>query len=126
MSKPLEQTIREYEERLREAQLKSDVVALNELISDELQFVLFDGSVYTKQMDLDAHRSGALKLKSIEFSEQRICTFGDVAVVTTQAKLAGTSSGQAFETKMRYLRTWQKRESGWKIIAGSVIAIPPI
>jgi hypothetical protein len=74
MSQPIEQVIRQYEERLRVAQLASDVGALDELISDDLQFVLFDGTVWTKQMDLEAHRSGALQLRLLEFSEQRIST----------------------------------------------------
>jgi hypothetical protein len=51
--------------------------------------------------------------------------WNEVAVVTTKAKLAGTSSGQAFEAEMRYLRTWLKREDRWQIIAGSASQITP-
>ena len=41
------QIIAQHEERLRQAQLKSDVAALSELIADEIQFVFLDGSVTT-------------------------------------------------------------------------------
>jgi ketosteroid isomerase-like protein len=119
-----EEVILEHEERLRRAQLTGDVAALDELIADDLQFVLHDGSVCTKQMDLDAHRAGVFKFMHIEFSEQRITRSGDVAVVTTRARLAGTSSGQPFKGEMRYLRTWMNRDGRWRIVAGSVNPIP--
>jgi hypothetical protein len=74
-------------------------------------------------MDLDGHRNRIFKFKYIEFSEQRIRCFGDTAVVTTRAKLAGTASNQPFEGEMRYLRTWLKRDGRWQIVAGSVSQI---
>lgn len=119
----MEKIILEHEERLRKAQLVSDIAALDELIADELQFVFYDGGVYTKQMDLDSHKDGVFKFKSIEFSEQRVNVFGDVAVVTTNAKLIGTSAAGEFESEMRYLRTWMKRDGRWQIIAGCVSQI---
>jgi hypothetical protein len=123
MSRVSEQEILEHEERLRRAQLASDVAALDELISDELQFVFLDGSVHTKRMDLDAHRAGVFRFESIDFQEHRVTCLEGVAVVTVRASLAGTASGQPFRSEARYLRTWMNRDGSWRIVAGSVSGI---
>src|SRR5690606_23834959 len=46
------------EERLRIAQLESDVAELARLLDDELMFTALDGSVVGKRDDLELHRSG--------------------------------------------------------------------
>lgn len=112
--------IAEHEERLRQAQLAGDVAALDALIAADLQFVFYDGSVYQKQMDLEAHRSGVIKIASLEFSEQVIRRQGDAATVTVKAKMAGRFSGQPFDATYRYGRTWLLKDGRWQVIAGSV------
>jgi hypothetical protein len=108
--------ISKHEEQLRLAQLSGDVAELDELISDELQFIFHDGSFAAKQMDLEAHRSKILKIQSIDFSEQNIQIFGDTAVVTVKAKLVGNYSGHPFQGMYRYCRTWLFRNQRWQII----------
>jgi hypothetical protein len=112
--------IARHEERLRQAQLAGDVAALDELISDELQFVFHDGVVYGKAGDLDAHRTHAIRIRALEFSEQEIRCLGTAAVVTVKAKMAGTFMGQPFEGNYRYIRTWLLRGERWQVVAGSV------
>ena len=115
--------ISQYEERLRQAQLTSNVAELSELISDELQFIFFDGSIATKDMDLDAHRKGLFKFQTIEFSEQNIRIFDNTAVVTVKSKVVLTINGRPEEGTLRYIRTWHFKENRWQIIAGSVAKI---
>ncbi|MBX9767309.1 MAG: nuclear transport factor 2 family protein [Bdellovibrionales bacterium] len=116
----IQKVISEQEERLRLAQLGGDVAALDSLISDELQFVFHDGALYTKEMDLQAHRSRSVIIESLDFSERKICDFGHVAVVTVKAAMTGTFLGQAFSGTYRYIRTWLLTEGRWQIVAGSV------
>lgn len=111
------------EERLRRAQLSGDVAELGKLISDDLQFVFYNGAIFNKQMDLEAHRSGDLKIHAIEMSEQKIQIFGEAAVVTVRAKITATFSGQHSEGEFRYIRTWVLRDHRWQIIAGAVTQI---
>ena len=59
---PIEQKIRQLEERLRQAMLKSDVAELDALIDDRLLFIGPDGAVFSKKDDLDLHRSGAERI----------------------------------------------------------------
>ena len=67
-NKNMEKIIQELEERIRKAQLSNDVTILNELISNQLQFVFLDGSVATKSDDLEAHRNKLVIFHSITFS----------------------------------------------------------
>lgn len=115
--------IGEVEERLRLAMLQSNVVELDALIDDELLFVGPDGHVYTKADDLELHRSGAQRLSQADWCEIQAHYYGSACITVVAAQLAGTFKGQPFSGLYRYVRTWVQRESGWRIVAGSVTAL---
>ena len=75
------------EERLRTAMLSSDVELLDELIADDLIFVNHLGQVLSKEMDIEAHRSGNLKMTGIDILDQRIRLLDRVAVTITRVNL---------------------------------------
>ena len=122
---PLEtvMTINAAETRLRQAMLGSDAEALADLLADDLLFVGPQGQVLSKAADLEAHRSGRLKLTRIDFSETEIRPMGETAVVITRATLAGSYEGTAFSGDFRYLRVWRSGANGWQITAGQCTAI---
>ena len=62
----LTEALRAAERRLQAAQLASDVPALTELLDDSLLFTGPDGGLYTKEDDLNAHRSGHQVLHKVE------------------------------------------------------------
>jgi ketosteroid isomerase-like protein len=113
-------TITTLEENLRQAMLHSDVAALDELISDDLVFTMHTGLMFTKQDDLEGHRTGAEKLTKVNTDELQVRHYGDCAVVTVKADLAGTFNGQDFSGIYRYTRVWIKRQNRWQIVAGHV------
>ena len=92
----MEKIIQDLEERIRKAQLSNDVNTLNELISNQLQFVFLDGSVASKSDDLEAHRNKLVIFHSITFTDQIIQTFENLATVTVKAEISGTMNGQDF------------------------------
>ena len=51
------------EARLRDAQLNADVAALDALLAETLLFTGPDGTLGTKQLDLGAHGSGAVRFR---------------------------------------------------------------
>jgi ketosteroid isomerase-like protein len=98
--------------------LNSDVTALDELLADELIFTNHLGQTMTKQDDLDAHRSGFVKIETIDLSEQRIKIAGDIAIVSVLSNICGEFGGTKAETALRFTRVWQKRASDcWQVIA---------
>jgi ketosteroid isomerase-like protein len=115
--------IKHAEERLRDAMLRGDVEALDDLIADELVFCMPDGRVLGKEDDLEAYRSGAQTITRAEPSELHIELHEHTAVVTVRVQLEGTASGRPFGGAFRYMRTYVRAGDGWKIVAGSVTAI---
>ncbi|WP_028982413.1 nuclear transport factor 2 family protein [Sporocytophaga myxococcoides] len=111
--------IEEQENRLLSAVMKSDVSALNELIHDDLLFNLPDGKTATKAMDLDAYKTGKMKVAEISSSEREIKINDHSAVVAVTIELKGSFQDQTIDGKYRYLRVWQLHQDKWQIIAGS-------
>ncbi len=120
----MEKIIQDLEESLRKAQLSNDVNTLNELISNQLQFVFLDGSVASKSDDLEAHRNKLVIFHSITFTDQIIQTFENLATVTVKAEISGTMNGQDFHGYYRYGRTWAILNGLWQLIAGNVVQLP--
>ncbi|MEO8621053.1 MAG: nuclear transport factor 2 family protein [bacterium] len=116
-------SLRACESALRQAQLTSDVSALDRLIDDELVFTGPDGAIYGKQDDLNAHRNGMIRITRLEPSDERIQRFGSIAVISVRMEMAGSFQGAPFEGPCRYTRVWCERPDGWRIVAGHVSAV---
>jgi len=113
----------ELEEELRLAMLNSDIKILDELIDDSLTFVIPDGKIITKQMDLDGHIAKIQTTEELSPSEQTVQIHNDCAVVTVNMKLVGSYNKIDISGQYRYLRVWSKRNKDWKVVAGSVVQI---
>lgn len=107
------------EAHLRQAMLCSDTDTLDRLIADDLVFTTHFGQVLSKQADLDMHRTGMLKLHTLDPSEQRIQADGDQAVVSVRMQIAGAYDGQPFAADLRYTRVWRRVAGGaWRVAVG--------
>lgn len=117
----------ELEAQLRAAQLAADVSALDALIADELLFTGPDGSVGTKEQDLAAHRSGAVRFRAHEPEELRVRRVGaDVAVTALRARLVVAVGGELAQGTYRYTRVWARQRTGeWRVVGGHVSEIRP-
>lgn len=116
-------SLRASESALRQAQLASDVPALERLVDDALVFTGPDGAVYGKQDDLDAHRRGWVRITRLEPSEERIQSFGRIAVVSVRMEMSGSFQGSSFAGPFRYTRVWYAHADGWRVVAGHVSAV---
>ncbi len=114
----------EAEEKLRLAMLNSNVSELDELLSPDLLFTNHLGSLISKEDDLNAHSSGIFVFKSLELSETKILTQGDIAVVSVKAEIQGQYNGEPENGNFRFTRVWAKTYGKWQVVAGhsSVIA----
>ena len=122
-SRACENDIRVAEGRLRTAMLASDARQLEQLIDDRLLFVGPDSRVYSKQDDLSLHRSGAQRVEQLEIEELLVEPHGEFGVSTVLAKMSGTFNGEPFAGRFRYIRTWAKTATDWRIVAGSVCSV---
>jgi ketosteroid isomerase-like protein len=104
------------EERLRLAMLAGDVDLLDDLLADELVFVDHQGRRQGKAQDLEAHRSGILKLGQIEIYDRVIKLMDNAATVCLSARIGGTYYGESFSEKFAFSRVWSRENGHWAII----------
>ncbi|WP_284661582.1 nuclear transport factor 2 family protein [Myxococcus sp. SDU36] len=111
------------EEALRQAMLLSDVAALDALLSDDLLFVSHAGQILDKDADLEAHRSGALRLTRVDFTDPHFRYLSAGAVVVVHAALSGEFQGAPFEGNFRYTRVWQVVDDAPQVVAAQCTAV---
>lgn len=111
------------ENRLYKAIKESDIKVLEELLHDDLLFVIPSGDVITKEMDLQSYRHGNLKIRELTPYVENLNIIDDIAVITLTMDLKGNYSGEDFESKFRYIRFWKTFPTGIKVIGGSGIVI---
>ena len=117
-----DQEIVTLEARIRAAQLRADLTALDDLISDELLFTGPDGRPGTKEQDMEAYRSGTVKFMAHVPEELRIRRVGsDVAISSLRTQLTVDVAGNLSRGTYRYTRVWA-REDGrvWRVVGGHV------
>jgi hypothetical protein len=120
MASTTESEIRELEEKVKQADVVTDPDLLDELLVDGFFFTAQDGSIYTKEQVLQAHRpAGVRKFQRFETSDLHIHDFGDAAVVTVRADLVTP----AMQLALLFTRFWLKRDGKWRIIGGSAVEL---
>ena len=111
--------INEYEEMLKQAMLQSDISALDTLLADDLIFTNHLGHIMTKEDDIEAHKSNILKISEITLSEQKIRTYGAIAIVTVKAHIVGAFAGKKSENNFRFTRVWRNNpDKIWQVAVG--------
>jgi ketosteroid isomerase-like protein len=110
------------EARIRAAQLSADLTALEDLISDHLLFTGPDGQLGTKEQDMEAYRSGAVRFVAHVPEELRIRRVGaDVAISSLRAQLTVDVAGNLSRGTYRYTRVWAREDGkAWRVVGGHV------
>jgi hypothetical protein len=111
------------EEELRQAQLSSDVEALDRLLDDELVFTTLNGSVVGKGDDLALHRSGMFKITRMDPGERHVLRLGTVVAVSVRMETAARIDGAEVSGPLRYTRVWCERPGGWRVVAGHMSTV---
>ncbi|HSL07742.1 MAG TPA: nuclear transport factor 2 family protein [Pseudonocardiaceae bacterium] len=111
--------LREAERRLQAAQLAGDITTLDQLLDDRLIFTFGpDGKCYTKQDDLQLHRSRQQILTKVIEEDLTVLVEGRTGVTWFLGALEGTFAGVPFAARLRYTRTWiHDDDHGWRVVA---------
>ena len=118
-----EDSILEQENKLYSAIKDGNITALDQLLHDDLLFILPSGEPITKQIDLDTYRNGALKVDELLPQVEHLNIIDDTAVITLTMKLKGKFNDAPLEANFRYIRFWKKFGDGIKVVGGSGTAI---
>lgn len=109
------------ERRLREAQFRSDVAVLDELVAADVLFAAHTGQLISKQDDLDLHEARGLRLEIAEVVEEEWRIFRGFGMVSVVLHLVGSFMGTPIDQNMRYNRVWRVEDDGVvRLVGGSM------
>jgi hypothetical protein len=126
MSRNIDDEILACEADLRQAQLTSDVTALDRLLDDSLLFTTLEGTLATKNDDLSMHRSGQLRITRMDPTDRQVLHLGETSVVSVRMNAEAFVNHVPVAATLRYTRVWHKRPAGWRLVAGHMSTVPPL
>lgn len=126
MQEAISGRVRLWEQCLRQAMLDSDVAALETLLDKELIFVSHLGQIWGRHDDLDAHRSGLMKIHDLQTTDERILIKDNVAIVSVKTRISGRFNGQPGDGVFRFTRTWLLSPDlmSGRVIAATSVLLP--
>jgi ketosteroid isomerase-like protein len=99
------------------AEQNKDVAALDQLLSPQLVYVDYDGSISDKQEFLANVKTESLAPEQIVNEEQSVHVFGDCAVVNGIYREKGTNKGKPYNRRGRFTDTWVRINNTWQCVA---------
>ena len=112
------------ERRLQAAQRAGDVDALDALLDDRLVATGPDGASFDKADDLEAHRSGALRITKLVQEDLDVLLDGDVAITRVTVSAEAVQGGVPMAGRLKYTRTWVRRDDGWRVLGAHFSVLP--
>ncbi len=119
-----EKEILALEEKRINAMTKGDFAALEALVHGELIYTHSNALVDNKAAWIDSMKSGRVKYKTANVTEQKVRIYGDTALVTARAELGVEVGGQPKTLRLRFLDVWTKTPQGWKFVAWQSTPLP--
>jgi ketosteroid isomerase-like protein len=116
--------IDQMEERWREAILKSDATAMEQLLADDYIAISASGRLETKEETLDNIRKGKVHFSRLDLSDRKVRFYGTTALVTSRADVIATTAEGDISGNSRYTRVYVRDKQGvWKIVSFEVSLI---
>lgn len=115
--KQIVRIIEQLEEQWRQAELHADTSVMANMLSDDYLGIYADGMLATKAETLAGFEDGKAHFTQIDTSDRKIRVFGTTAVVTSKARVVGTTDGIDISGLYRYTRVYHRSSGVWKIVS---------
>jgi ketosteroid isomerase-like protein len=112
-----EQALRQLENEVIEAFIKSDTDALNRIWADEYSFTAPNGQVVSKENYLALMQVGSLKYEIVKLEDLKVRVYGDTAVAAGRMRVKGKVGTHIIDGQDRYLTVYVKRQGRWQQVA---------
>ncbi|HEV2728591.1 MAG TPA: nuclear transport factor 2 family protein [Terriglobales bacterium] len=99
------------------AAVKGDAATLEKQTSDDYTFINVYGQMSDKSQMVNNFKTGQTKLTSDEISDMKVRVYGNTAVVTGKADVAGTMAGKDTKGQIMFTRVWVKKGGSWQSVA---------
>ena len=107
------------ERQLQAAQRDADLESLDALLHPRVVGAGPDGAVFTKEDDLSAYRSGALRITSLVEESLDVQEDGQTGMTRTVAAVDAIQGGTAMSARLRYTRLWVRQDGNWRVLAAT-------
>ncbi|SBT45287.1 nuclear transport factor 2 family protein [Micromonospora auratinigra] len=111
------------ERQLQAAQRAADVESLDALLHPRLVAVGPDGAIFTKEDDLESHRSGVLRITSLVEESLDVQEDGETGVTRTVAAVDAVQGGAVVSARLRYTRLWVRDDGTWRVLAATIVPV---
>ena len=122
----VEDELKKFEKDRAAATVNGDVATLEKQTSDDYTFINFNGKMVDKSQMIDNFKTGRTKLTSNDVSDMKVRVYGNTAVMTGKADLAGTIEGKETKQEVMFTRVFVKKGGGWQTVALQQRFSPPL
>ncbi len=120
----VEEELKKLETDRAAAAVKGDVATLEKQTSDDYTFINLYGQMSDKSQMVDNFRTGRTKLTSNELSDMKVRVYGNTAVITGKADVAGTIAGKDTKGQIMFTRVYVKKGGSWQSVAFQQTLVP--
>ena len=108
------------EHALQAAQRAGDVDALDALLHPRCVGAGPDGSVFSKEDDLESYRSGFLQITRLEEESLDVQEHVLSGVTRLVAAVEAVQGGTVASARLSYTRLWVRADEGWLVLAATL------
>src|SRR5437867_6257273 len=106
------------------AAVKGDVATLEKQTSDDYTFINLYGQMSDKSQMVNNFKTGRTKITSNEVSDMKVRVYGNTAVITGKADVAGTMAGKDTKGQIMFTRVYVKKGGSWQSVAFQQTLVP--
>jgi hypothetical protein len=111
--------------RLQDAQRAADVDTLDALLHPRVVGAGPDGTVFGKEDDLRAYRSGALRIRSLVEESIDVQDDGQTGTTRVVAAVEAVQDGTEVSARLLYTRLWVRHDGQWRVLAATLVPARP-
>jgi ketosteroid isomerase-like protein len=119
----LTEEVADLNRRWMRAYVDRDVEFLERHLAEDYVSTFPDGAVLDRKGEIEALKSGAVTISSMQPSEMRVRLYGEVAVITGQSTIRAKVGGREESGDYRFTDVWAKRGKLWQAVASQVTRI---
>lgn len=107
------------ERSLQAAQRAGDLDALDALLHPRVIAAGPDGTLFTKANDLDAYRSGSLRITRLKEEAITVRDDGSTGMTHVVVTVVAIHHGSQVVARLRYTRLWVLEDDRWRVMAAT-------
>lgn len=119
----VEQTLVDLNRRWMQAYVRQDLAFLREYVGEGYVGTFPDGSVHSKQGEIEAIGSGRVAIDEMVPEEMRVQLYGDTAVLTGRSRVRAHVAGTPLQGSLRFTDVWVCTAKGWRAAASHVTQV---